>query len=95
VAPPAAADPEADAAADCAAADAAAEGAAAEAAADGAAADGAVEDAAGEHASMTAGAAMRPPTTTADRPMNERRVSLEPFFAVSTDPSPFSLPDGS
>src|SRR4051812_7376172 len=80
VAPPAAADPDADAAADGAAAEAAADGAAAEAAADGAAADGAVEVVVVPHASMTAGTAMRPPTTTADRPMNERRVSFEPFF---------------
>src|SRR4051812_33863022 len=71
---------DADAAADGAAADAAADGAAADAAADGAAADGAVEAAAGAHASSTAGAAMTPPTTTAERPMNERRVSFELFM---------------
>src|SRR3954447_20701494 len=77
VTPPPAAAPDADAAADGAAAEAAADGAAAEAAADGAAADGAVEAAAGAHASSTAGAAITPPTTTAERPMNERRVSFE------------------
>src|SRR6185369_12791164 len=53
-----------------AAADAAAEGGAADAA-DDAAADG-FGDSAGAQASRTAGAAISPPTTTADRPMNER-----------------------
>ena len=55
-------------------------GAAPLAATDGAveaAVDGAVEVVAGAQASSTAGAAIRPPTTTAERPMNDRRVSFD------------------
>jgi hypothetical protein len=80
------AEADADAAADGAAAEAAADGAATDAAADGAATDGAVEAAAGAHASSTAGAAITPPTTTAERPMNDRRVSFE---VSMSPPGPF------
>ena len=71
----------------------AAEDAAAEGAVDAPpAADGAAELSAGAQASRTAGATARPPTTTAERPMNVRRLSFD--FSMSFSIGYHSLATG-